>query len=378
MLFWIVAASLTLGACLAVMAPLARRAPATAADEAHDLEVYRDQLAELEREVAEGLIDPVEAGQARAEIGRRVLKASAAVERQSGGRSRSLVARAVGALAILSIPLVSWGLYATIGSPGLPAQPLQARLERDPAASSVIELVARAEAHLAANPGDARGWDVIAPVYVRMGRAGEAVNAYRKAIGIDGETAQRQTGLGEALVAVAGGLVTAEAQEAFERALEIEPGSPRARFFLATGLAQEGRDDEALAIFQAMAAELPQDSPWHAVAVEALQDAGVAIAAAAPGPDARDMAAAADMSDADRDAMIEGMVASLDARLRAEPGDAEGWQRLVRSYVVLGREDAARDALDRALAALGRDSEAGVQLLALADGLGIEAGETGR
>lgn len=377
MLFWIIAATLTLGACMAVLAPFSRRHEKAARDEDHDLEVYRDQLAELERDAARGLIAPAEAEQARAEIGRRILRVDAERKERPARGEGSRFTRYASMAAVLSVPLLSWGIYASVGSPGMPGQPLEARLAQDSGEASMAQLVARAEAHLSENPEDARGWEVLAPVYLRMGRGGDAVVAYRNAIRLDGETATRQTGLGEALVATAGGTVTFEAQQAFEQALALEPGNARARFFLASGYMQDGRSQDAVSIWQTMAAELPGDSPWRGAALEALREAGIEPDAA-PGPSSEQMQAAAGMDDEDRTAMIEDMVAGLDARLRSEPDNPEGWQRLVRSYVVLGRQDDAREALDRGLEAMGRDSAQGNELASFALALGISPTELER
>lgn len=377
MLFWIIAATLTLGACMAVLAPFSRRHEKAARDEDHDLEVYRDQLAELERDAARGLIAATEAEQARAEIGRRILRVAAERKERPARGEGSAFTRYASLTAVLAVPLLSWAIYAGLGSPGMPGQPLEARMAQNPGEASMAELVARAEAHLAENPEDARGWEVLAPVYLRMGRGGDAVIAYRNAIRLDGESASRLTGLGEAHVAVAGGTVTFEAQQAFEQALALEPGNPRARYFVANGYLQDGRTDDAVTIWQAMAAELPGDSPWRGAALEALREAGVETAAA-PGPSDEQMQAAAGLEAEDRTAMIEDMVAGLDARLRQEPDDPQGWQRLVRSYVVLGREDEARAALDRGLEALGRESAQGDELASFALALGISPTELER
>ena len=279
MLFWVIAALLTLGASLAVLLPLAGRTAARTADGAHDLEVYRDQLAELDRDAARGLIQPAEAEQARAEIG------TAYPEGRQGGRPprrrRTAGASALaGMAAVLAVPLVSWGIYAAIGSPDLPSQPLAARLEKNPADATVDELIARAEAHLAANPDDGRGWEVLAPIYARLGRYDEAVTAYRNAIQLDGANGARKSGLGEAVAGVAGGMVTAEAQAAFSRALKLEPGQPKASFFLASALAQEGKVAEALSAWQAMTIALPADSPWREAVGQAVAEANSRLAAA--------------------------------------------------------------------------------------------------
>lgn len=368
LLFWVLAALMTFAAALAVMLPFLRRREEATAGSAHDLAVYRDQLAELEQELARGLISRPDAQQARAEIGRRILRLQE--EEKAAGQSvqarRAGTVRAIAAAAVLAVPAVSWGLYAFLGSPGLPALPLAARLNADPAQAPLEELIARAEAHLADNPQDARGWEVLAPVYARLGRFGDAAAAYRRTIALAGPSAARHAALGEALVGEAGGIVTADAEAAFAEALALDADNPRARFFIAMARAQEGKTEEARALWQQMAAELPPDSPWREMAGQA------AASLSAAGPSEADIAAAQDMSPEARREMIEGMVAGLDARLREEPGDAEAWRRLLRSYVVLDRREEARAALQRALAAFGADSREGQALAEFARELGID------
>lgn len=369
MFFWIAAAFLTLAASLAVLLPLSRRAGG-AGRSASEINVYRDQLAEVERDVSRGMLAAEEAEQARAEIGRRILRAGeggAGADRPKG----SYVFRVAGMAAVISIPLISWGLYAVLGSPNLPEQPLAARMSRDPASSTPAELVARAEAQLAANPDDLRGWDVLAPIYVKMQRFEDAVSAYRNALRLGGTSAARQAGLGEALVYVSGGLITREAQEAFEAALKEMPGMPKARFFLAMAHAQEGDTGRAGREWQELAASLPADDPWRVAAEAMLERAGQSKQA--PGPDQEQMSEAEQMAPADRSAMIEQMVASLDQKLRENPNDVEGWQRLVRSYLVLGRDNDAEDALARGITALGAGSTTAQQLadFAVAQGMKV-------
>lgn len=379
MLFWVIAAILTLGASLAVLLPLAggSKGASTAGD--HDLEVYRDQLAELERDATRGLIQPAEAEEARAEIARRILRlGNVGQVDQPGARQASRAARLVATSAVLVVPLLSWGLYSQLGSPDLPSQPLAERLAKNPADSSVDELVARAEAHLAANPSDGRGWDVLAPIYLRLQRFSDAVTAYRNAIRLDGDTAAREAGLGEAIANAAGGIVSADAQSAFEQALKLDPANPKASFYLAMALAQEGRLTEATAAWQKMLGLLPPDSPWRGAVQQALAEAAnrsVASGEPAKGPDAAAVDAATSMAPQDRKAMIDTMVAGLDEKLRQNPRDTEGWMRLIRSYVVLGKADQARDALHRGIAVFGADSEEAKKFTAFAASLGLTATE---
>ncbi|AZO31399.1 MULTISPECIES: c-type cytochrome biogenesis protein CcmI [unclassified Mesorhizobium] len=378
MLFWVIAAILTLGASLAVLLPLAGGTKSASAAGDHDLEVYRDQLSELDRDMARGLIQPGEAEEARAEIGRRILRLGSSSQSGTQAPRPSRAARLVATAAVLAVPLVSWGLYGALGSPDLPSQPLAERLAKNPSDSSVDELVARAEAHLAANPSDGKGWDVLAPVYLRLQRFPDAITAYRNAIRLDGDSAVRQAGLGEAIANAAGGIVSAEAQGAFEAALKLDPANAKANFYLAMGLAQEGKKAEAAAAWQKMLGQLAPDSPWRNAVQQALADtAEPAVAAGKPanGPDARAVEAAQQMSPQDRQAMIETMVAGLDDRLKQNPRDEEGWMRLIRSYVVLGKADQARDALGRAVAVFGADSEQAKKFTAFAASLGVMATE---
>ena len=179
-----------------------------------------------------------------------------------------------------------------------------------------------------------------------MGRAADAERAYRNAIDLLGSTEPRQTGLGQAIAAGAGGIITAEARAAFEAATAADASAPEPRFYLALAAEQEGDRDGAAERLRALLADAPADASWRA-AVEATL---ARIEQPEGGPSGEQVAAAEDLSETEQAAMIEGMVAGLAERLESEPDDVEGWLRLIRSYVVLGRTDdaaaAARAALD--------------------------------
>lgn len=371
--FWLTAALLTLAATLAVLLPLTRNKQEFLPPEKNDLEVYRDQLREVEADAARGMIDAPSAEQARIEISRRILNAEKASAESAANMQKARSGRVLALAAVLAVPLIAWGIYPLFGTPDTPSMPLAARLANSPQNSSVDELIARAEAHLAQNPGDARGWDVLAPIYLRIGRGADAVNAYRSAIRLEGENFQRILGLGEALIAVSGGPITAEAEGLFEKAAALEPDDIRPQYYLAQGEMQDGNADGAVKRLQTFLDKAPADAPWRAQVEQTIaRIRGIAPQAPANGPTTEDVDAAASMSPEDRQAMVEGMVQRLDESLRENGGDIDGWKRLVRSYMILNRRDDALDALKRGVAAL--DGEKRDELTGFAAGLGLEAG----
>ncbi|WP_018094556.1 c-type cytochrome biogenesis protein CcmI [Sinorhizobium meliloti] len=377
MLFWILVAILTAAVAAVLLLPLMRAVEPLPSRHSHDIEVYRDQLGELARDREAGLIGSDEAELARAEIARRMLAASAADQAVAERTPKRLLSnRLAQAFIFLCLPAVGLCLYLTTGSPGVPAQPLAARLA-DPG-DDVNILIAKAENHLALNPQDGAGWDLLAPIYMRHGRVDDAVAAYDRAIRLLGPTPARMGGYAEALVAQAGGLVTSEAQNALQKALALDPDDPRSAFYLALGLKQEGKHTDALAAFRKLGERSPADAPWLSLVNQHIAE--LAAAPAGPGPAAPgnpapgDIAAAEEMNAGDRQAMIRGMVDSLASRLKEDPANLEGWMRLIRSYVVLDQRDRAKDALHDGLRAFPETGEQGKQLLALARELGIDAG----
>lgn len=378
MLFWILVAVLTAAVAIALLLPLMRAAAPLSAAHSHDVEVYRDQLEELARDREAGLISQEDAELARAEIGRRLIAASAADDPVRESLPKRLASNRLAQLFIfLCLPAIGLGLYLATGSPGVPAQPLAARLANP--GDDVNILIAKAENHLAVNPEDGAGWDLLAPIYMRNGRVDDAVAAYDRAIRLLGATPARLGGYAEALIVQSGGLVTADAQNALKKALALDPNDPRSEFYLALGLKQEGEHADALAAFRKLAGTSPADAPWLPLVnqhiAELSKSASGEVGAAPPGaPTSEDIAAAEDMSAGDRQAMIRGMVDSLAARLKEDPANFDGWVRLIRSYLVLEQREKAEDALREGLKAFPATGEEGRQLLALGRELGIGAG----
>ncbi len=186
---------------------------------------------------------------------------------------------------------------------------------RPTATQSLDNLVAQVEQHLEKNPTDGRGWSVLAPVLARLGRFDDAIRAFRNSITYDGESAERRADLGEALVAAAGGVVTAEAKAEFERAIALNADEVKASYFLGLAAEQDGRAAEAASIWRAMLAKAPANAPWRPLVQEALVRVG-----GSPAPALSDdaVAAAKDMNETDRNAMIRGMVDRLATPIEAE------------------------------------------------------------
>lgn len=373
MLLWIIIALLTAAAILAVLVPLSQ-APAADDADARAARVYHDQLEELERDKADGRISAGEAEAARAEIARRLLAADSKARSRSerrDGHGGVGPRRLTAVLALLGIPILALSSYLGLGSPTLPGAPLAARLSAPIAPDDIETMIAKVEEHLVRQPEDGRGWDVIAPIFLRIGRLEEAEQAYRSAIRLLGPSAARQTGLGEAMVASEGGIVTAEAREAFEAAQALDSVAPAPRFYLALAAEQEGKTQAAATAWRALLADTSSESPWRGPIEQAL--ARVATDAGPTGPSEEEIAAGAEMNATDREAMVEDMVTRLATRLRDQPQDVEGWLRLIRSYVVLGRTEAAAEAARSALDGVAASDRPKVEAL-IAD-LGVTPAE---
>lgn len=350
MVLWTLFAVMTAAAVLAVLWPLGRKPGAGGGS---DRLVYADQLQEIDRDRAAGLIGEAEAESARVEISRRLLAAAdaEALVADAPAAQPRWHRRVAAIAAILIVPVVAVGLYLRLGSPDVPDQPAFARLNALPDRQSVASLVSQVEAHLAQNPNDGAGWEVLAPVYLRMGRFDDAVMAWRKAIALNGDSPVREANLGEALVAAANGVVTDESKAAFQKAVAGDPQEPKAGYYLGLADEQDGNRDAAAARWRALLASAPPGAPWADFVRAALGGVN-GQPAAIPGPKAGDMAAADAMTPTQRTEMVRGMVQRLADRLQTDGHDVEGWLRLVRAYVVLGDRDKAKDAATDAKHAL--------------------------
>ena len=410
--FWLLAGVMALVVLAFMLAPLSRRPRRVLARAEYDLAIYRDQLRELEEEIAQGAIKPDAAERARNEIARRILAADEARkqarEQLEAGKGKSVVLAAVSAVSAVALAVV---LYVQLGQPGRPDMPLEQRLANAAMNNDLAALVKRAEQRLQENPDDLRGWLALAPVYEQMGQLDKAVEAWRNAIRLTKKpSAELYNAYGEALVRLQGGRISSEAVKAFSKALELAPGNPMSRYYLAMADLQAGRREAAYDKLKKLLDDLPPEVPARATiaqqvaqlaqalgkkpemknADKAGKTGGKPVAPALSGPAQSTKVAQAEASGPSREAvrermkamrnmspqermeMIRNMVEGLDERLKEDPNDLSGWLRLVRARMVLGEKDKAKAALERARQAFSGKSDALARLDALAGKLGLK------
>jgi cytochrome c-type biogenesis protein CcmH len=247
----------------------------------------------------------------------------------------------------VAVGIVGGGLYAALGTPTLALRSLST--PRD-----IPSLIAALARRAREKPFDWRGWALLGRGYLSLGDAGDAAAAFKRALLMapSEERAPLASGYVEALTVAASGVVTPEAEVAFSSALVTNPHDPAARYYLGLAQAARGNKVAALTYWQGLLADTPPSAPWRGQLLDHI--AAISSQGGSPIPD------------------ISAMVAGLAKRLQANPNDPEGWQRLVRSYVVLGDRNKARAALDRARSALRDDPQAGAALDSEAKSLNLD------
>jgi cytochrome c-type biogenesis protein CcmH len=381
-MLWIALVVLAAGAGALVALPFLRTRE-QAATPTTNVEIYEGQLADVARDQAAGEVDEATAPALRVELQRRILEAPPEpVAAAASARLDRVTAGVVATVVVLGSAV----LYAATGEPDARSAAPQAagasaQMQNLPDVDTLIE---RLRARLEREPADATGWRMLGWSYFATDRFDEAVSAYRNAVNIAPDTAEFQSGYGEALTAANGGTVSSDARAAFRRALASDAGDERARYYLARAKAQSGNVRGAIDDWIAALGDAAADSPWaprmRADAEAAARTAGVdvrgrlpAIAPGDLGPAAQApplspgaIAEANQQSPEARQQMINGMVDGLEQRLADNPRDAEGWVRLMRSRMVLGQPERANAALERALAAFANDRAAQQRLRAAA------------
>lgn len=384
MVFWLLAAAMCVGGAALLWRTALRPLPAAAGNP--DLEVYRAQLAELERDEARGIVGAGDAAAIRAEVARRILDSDRAAAGGRGAADGDRGAR-VPMLAALIAIVGAAGLYLAIGAPGYPdlphserlaraaeakaARPSQAQAEADAAARrpappapapEYAALMDQLRAAVAKRPGDVQGLQLLARNERTLGNLAAAARAQEQLVAALGDTATAddEAALADILVNAAGGIVTADGEAAIAAALNKDPANGTARFYAGLLEAQVGRPDLAFRLWNALLADSPPEAPWTGFLRDQLPQVAEAAGTefrdpSQKGPGAADVAAAATMSTGDRAAMIKGMVGGLEERLLSRGGSAAEWAQLVRALGVLGEKDRARAALSRAETALSAD-----------------------
>jgi len=359
MLVWLAFALLAGLVAAFVILPLAGARRGLPERAAYDRAVYRDQLAEIERDRSRGLLSAAEAASARLEIERRLLGTAAESEASSPRKTAPAPWALVLVLAV-AVPLGAAGIYLLRGSPQLPDLPFAAREDERAAARpagnhDLEQAVAVLEAKLKQAPNDVEGWLLLAHTQQTLEHWQESGEAYRRALPLAGDRADIEASYGEMLFLAADGVVTPAAHEAFAAALARDPQNVAARYYLALADAQAGNARAAIDAWQKLLADSPPGAGWiptvrHRIE-ETAKAAGLPVpapSAGAPGPSADDLAAAANMSPDERAKMVRGMVERLAARLETQPGDLQGWLRLARAYEVLQEPQKAAAAYERA------------------------------
>ena len=364
---WFIIAALSLATVAALFWGGRRVAGAVQSDStAAQVAIYKDQLAEIDGDLARGMIAAGEADAHRTEVARRLLAVSASSQSASVTGARWFIL-----VPALMAPLMAFAIYSRVGAPALPDLPQAERLAEAEKSNDLEALVYKVEKHLAQNPDDVTGWEVVLPTYQAMGRFNDAAQAYRRLIALKGPSADLYANLSEMLMFAGNGLMPAEGAAAAREALTLDPKHSKARYYEALGLHQEGKNAEALAHFEALLADAPADAPWRDAVVK--QIAEVKAGKAKPsGPTQEQVDAAGNMSTGDQQAMIRSMVDGLAAKLEADPKNLEGWLRLIRARMVLKEADIAKSSLDKARAIFDGDQGALGQLAALAQELDLK------
>ena len=402
MMLWIILTLMTAAAAAYVAAPFLRPINRGAAAQSSDIGIFRDQLAEIDREAAAGMIDPAAAASARTEVKRRMLAADKAAASARDvtpmtALEYKFVFRTVTALTVLGSAI----LYAYNGHPDMPsairmqgAQLGQAASTEAPAVAptpgDVDTAIAKLAARLQASPDDVKGWTMLGWSYLGTGKFAEAADAYRKAAALEPRNASIKSGLSQALMKAADGKVTPEALAVIDEVLAIDPKEPGARFDKGLAKLQGGNARGAIDDWIAELKDAAPDDKWpdelRQRVIETAKENGIDVsgrlplsAASAspapaspavmptPGPTQADIDAAKGMSAQDQQTMIKGMVERLAAKLEANPKNVEGWIQLMRSRKVLGDMDNAKVAFKRALTMFA-DAAAETQKLKTAAG----------
>ncbi|SLN45936.1 hypothetical protein TRL7639_02496 [Falsiruegeria litorea R37] len=406
MTFWILIAVMALAVTGLLLLALLRGRSGQTPAAAFDLQVYRDQLKGVDRDLARGVIAEGDAERIRTEISRRILAADAQMqaEVEGGGQPRTLTTLVAGSVAAV-IVVGAFFIYRDLGAPGYGDLPLSLRVELAQEARENRPDQARAEERMPAipkpeidpgyaklieqlretvkkRPDDLQGQILLAQHEANSGNHKAAYEAKARVIEILGDQASAQdyAEQAEMMILAAGGYVSPQAEAVLETALERDPTHGPARYYYGLSLSQTGRPDIAFRIWEETLRESPSDAPWVPAIRSQIVDlafrAGVDYrlpeTAGLAGPSAEDIQAAGDMNAEEVQDMARGMVERLSERLANEGGSPPEWARLIQALGVLGDTDRARAIYDEAQQVFGNDANAVALLQAAAQAAGID------
>lgn len=360
MIFWFIAIAVTAiaGAALFYAAgPRMVNATVPESDAANSH--FRLVLSGIDADVSTGKLGAAEATAAKGELAREILRLKA--ESATTGSTGPAFGQMPLLLGLAAMAVLALGTYGMLGSPNLPSQPLASRSDLVAPQLDLSAAIARIEAQLQTNPDDLRGWTVIAPAYVELGRFADAAQAYRRVIALSAATPDLQTSLAKALLLEAGPAGSDEAIALLRAAVAADPNHAMSRLFLASALTEQGQYAEAIPLWEAAIALGDGTQPWLDGARQGLAVARNGGVAPPAGQEAE---------------MIGQMVSGLAERLAADGGNIAEWTQLVRAYLVLGDTDSAQAAYDDAVAAYPRAFDRGdLDSLALGAGLTLNGAQ---
>jgi cytochrome c-type biogenesis protein CcmH len=363
MIFWLIAIAVTAIACVALFYAAGPRLVNAAAPELDDANShFRLVLSGIDADVAAGKLGEGDAEAARGELAREILRHNAEATRTRRARGELGRVPLLGGLAATAV--LALALYAMLGHPEMPSQPLADRPEAAAQSVDLESAISSIEKALAANPDDLRGWTVIAPAYLELGRYDDATRAYRRIIALGGATPDLQTRLAQSLLFATPDAGSPEAMDLLRAAAASDPLHVRSRLYLAAELTRRGDYTAAIPAWNDVLALSKGDESWLPAAQQGLavaQNDGVDPGQGAvptSGPDAE---------------MIGQMVSGLAARLAENGGSVAEWTQLVRAYLVLGDTAKAQAAFDSAVTAYPQAFDRGdLDSLALGAGLTIK------
>ena len=417
MAFWIIIVALALIVSAFMGLGLVRRNSGENPEEpaaAYDIKVYRDQLRDVDRDLARGIVSEEDAEQVRVEVSHRILAADTKMqEKTDAPESVSTQGRMMALVVMVILVAGSTGMYLVMGAPGYgdlglerriemanvarETRPDQAQAEAEVPAEPAMELdpdykalIEQLREKVAAQPDDLQGQVLLSRHEARSGNFVAAHKAQARVIDLMGDTvtSRQYAELGELLIVAANGYVSPEAESALRTALEMDPTDGPSRYYWGLMLGQIGRPDLAFRVWDGTLRQGPQDAPWLNPIRDMIEEmawrAGeknytlpsvpITAPAAPPlaGPSAGDVAAASEMSDEDRQQMIRSMVERLSGRLASEGGSSAEWSRLITALGILGDTERAQAIFDEAKTVFAQDNTALNEVTTAARNAGLD------